>query len=195
NYDRSLQIERTLIAANPDNASMRLDISYTLSDLALIHRKSKDYPGALRFGLESMAIREELCAADPKDKRARNALAAIYSRVGNILSWSEDYEAAVRYIKKALEIREARAGEMQVDKYSISEDYCSIGQTHAAAAASAKVRATERRLHWQEARSAFQRALEMNDDSVKQGLSNSAECTPDQLTRQISRCEAELRKK
>src|SRR6185295_15276885 len=157
NYDRSLQIERTLIAANPDNASMRLDISYTLSDLALIHRKSKDYPGALRFGRESMAIREELCAADPKDKRAQIALAAIYSRVGNILSWSEYYEDALRYIKKALEIREASPSEnVQRDRLNISEDYCSIGQTHTAAAESQKVQASERRRHWQDARSAFQ---------------------------------------
>jgi tetratricopeptide (TPR) repeat protein len=174
---------------------MRLDMSYTLSDLALIHRKSKDYPGALKFGLESMAIREELRAADPKDKRAQNALAAIYSRVGNILFWSEDYEAALRYFKKALEIREAPSGDMQMDKYGISVDYCSIGETHAAAAASPKVRATERRLHWQEARSAFQRSLVMNNDLIKQGLPSSSECTPEELTRRISRCDTELRKK
>ena len=183
-----------MTASDPNNATKRLDMSYTLSDLALIHRKSKDYPGALKFGRESMAIREELCAADPKDRRARIALAAIYTRVGNTLSWSEDFEEAVRYLKKALEIREAPS-DTQVDKNSISEDYCSIGMTHAAAAASPKVRTTERRRHWQEARSAFQRALEMKNESVKQSAHPSPECTPDQLTQQIARCEAELGKK
>jgi eukaryotic-like serine/threonine-protein kinase len=196
NYNRALEIERALIASHPDNATMRLDMSYTLSDLALIHRKSKDYPGALKFGRESMAIREELCAADPKDQRSRSALAAIYTRVGNILLESEDFEGAFQYLKKSLEIKEASISESSpADKASISEDYCSIGETHAAAAVSPKLPPSERRRHWQDARSAFQRALDMNRDLFKQGVHISADCTPDQLTRQIARCEAELRKR
>src|SRR5207244_545789 len=101
-YNRALEIERALIASHPDNATMRLDMSYTLSDLALIHRKSKDYPGALKFGRESMAIREELCAADPKDQRARTALAAIYSRVGNTMFEAEDFEGALKHFRRSL---------------------------------------------------------------------------------------------
>lgn len=196
NYARALEIERGLVASDPNNATVRLDMSYTLSDLALIHRKSKDYPGALKFGRESMAIREELCAADPKDKRAQNALAAIYVRVGNILSWSEDYENALRYIKKGLEIRESSPSEnVQRDRLNILEDYCSFGQTHAAAAESPKVQTSERRHHWQDARSAFQRALGMNTELLKQGLHSSADCPSDQLIQRIAHCDAELAKK
>jgi non-specific serine/threonine protein kinase/serine/threonine-protein kinase len=196
NYNRALEIERALIASHLDNASMRLDISYTLSDLALIHRKSKDYPGALKFGRESLAIREELCAADPKDQRARSALAAIYSRMANIMFDSEDFEGALKHFRRSLEIKEAKISESSpADKASILDDYCYIGQTHAAAAASASMGAVERRRHWQDARSAFQRALDMNRDLVKQSVRISGQCGPDELTRQIARCEAELRKR
>ena len=196
NYNRALEIEGALIASHPDNASMRLDISYTLSDLALIHRKSKDYPGALKFGRESMAIREELCAADPKDQRARTALAAIYSRVGNIMFEAEDFEGALKHLRRSLEIKEATISESSpAEKASIEDDYCSIGLTHAAAAASTRTGASERRRHWQDARSAFQRALDMNSDLEKHGVHVSAECTTDQLTQRIARCEAELRKR
>jgi tetratricopeptide (TPR) repeat protein len=143
-----------------------------------------------------MAIREELCAADPKDKRARIALAAIYTRIGNILLESEDFEDALRYLKKSLEIRTAPIpGSALEEKRGISEEYCSIGETHAAAAASPKSPASERRRHWQDARSAFQRALEMNTELLKQGIQPSPECTPDQLTQRIARCEAELTRK
>jgi tetratricopeptide (TPR) repeat protein len=116
--------------------------------------------------------------------------------MANIMFDSEDFEGALNHFRRSLQIKEAKISESSpADKASILDDYCSIGQTHAAAAPSARMGAGDRRRHWQDARSAFQRALDMNSDLEKQGVHVGGQCGPDELTRQIARCEAELRKR
>lgn len=198
-YGRALEIERALVASDANNASGRLDLSYTLSDLALLLRRTKDFDGALRFAREAMAIREELAAADPKDVRARNSLASICSRIGNILEEMQDFDGALQYFRRSLEILEKTspaedAADARV-KSDVAESLFSIGTALEEIASKATTPAGERRRHWQEARSAYQRALEISSGLASKGLKFNPDCQPDNLAKRIAKCETELQKK
>lgn len=198
NYRRALELEDASIAADPNNASIRLDLSFTLSDLGFILRKQKDYAGALQNTQRSLAIREELSAADPKDIRARVALATSHGKIATILEETEDYAGALDHYQKGLEIKEALAAANPADtslKADVAECLLWIGGAHEGAASKPTAGASERRRHWQEARSAYQRALDISSGMVSKGLKVSAECQPDNLAKHIAKCEAESKTK
>jgi len=195
-YKKALEIERALIALDANNASMRLDISYTLSDLALILRKTRDYAGALKAASESLSIREELSAADPKDERARFALAAIYHRIGNLHLETEEFEDALQDFTRCLEVRQVLAASSSAkasDKLNVVDAFCMTAESHSGIASKAQS-AVDRRRHWQNARSDYQRALDISDGLEKQGVKMGPQHQPSQLRENIAKCEAETRK-
>jgi tetratricopeptide (TPR) repeat protein len=198
NYRRAIEMEEPLIAADPNNAANRFDFSYTLSDLGLILRQTKDYAGALQYYRRALAIREELSSADPKNVRARLALAITYYRIGYILKETGDYGSAVEPFRKSLQVREALlAADPTNNQYKkdVVDTHCWLASVHLAAASSANTRADDRAARWAEARAGYQRALDLWNVFIKQGVEpTNVDCPPEELNRQIANCEAGLRK-
>jgi len=109
---------------------------------------------------------------------------------------TQDFEAALNHFNTALEIYRAPSVASSRDvRVDVSDCYYWIGETHAAAAASPRTQASERRRHWLDARSAFQTALEINSGLVNEGIKFSPNRIPDQIKAQIAKCDAEISKK
>ena len=73
--------------------------------------------------------------------------------------------------------------------------YMRVAAAYAALGASAKLGAAERREHWQTARDLYARSLAVWQDMQKRGILTAEDATkPQELAREIERCDAALRR-
>ena len=93
-YETALAIDWNRLAEAPADTEIKLDMSYALSDLALIWLRRDQFAKALDYTQQMRAIREEVVNADPRKERARSAMAGAYTRVGTIL-WRTGARAEV----------------------------------------------------------------------------------------------------
>lgn len=70
-------IDAARLAAQPENADRKLDLSFDLSMLATLSAESGDWRSAKDYFARTVAIRRELAAADPKNVRYQERLAAV----------------------------------------------------------------------------------------------------------------------
>ena len=79
-FVRALAIDEKRVAASPNSAVARLDLSFDLSLLATLRMNREDYRGALEYWNRTIAARKALVDADPNDARAKGRLAFAYLR-------------------------------------------------------------------------------------------------------------------
>lgn len=83
-YQRALEIDEALVGSHPDNAGYRYDMTFSLSDLAFVARKRKDYRQAEALYLRALGIRQQALDADPKDVRALSGVSNIHNYLGTV---------------------------------------------------------------------------------------------------------------
>ena len=106
-YETALALDRARLAEAPADLAIKLDMSYALSDLALIWLRRNQFSKALDYAQQMRVIREEVVGADPRNERARGAMAGAHARVANILWRTGARAESVAAYEKALAIREA----------------------------------------------------------------------------------------
>ena len=79
-FVRALAIDEKRVAASPNSAVARLDLSFDLSLLATLRMNRGDYRGALEYWNRTIAARKALVDADANDARAKGRLAFAYLR-------------------------------------------------------------------------------------------------------------------
>ena len=79
-----------------DRPQTRFDLTFTLSDLALVRALMHRLADAEVLWRRALAIREEAWAADPRDVRALNGVAVLYGRLGSAAQTRHDWFGAVR---------------------------------------------------------------------------------------------------
>ncbi len=142
-YETALAIDKNRLAEAPADTEIKLDMSYALSDLALIWLRRNQFGKALDYAQQMRAIREEVVKADPRNERARSAMAGAYSRVANIL-WKTGAkaESAAAY-EKALAIREAllqSSPQVVAEQAQVAELRAELGAAYLALGQPAKAR-------------------------------------------------------
>ncbi|MBM3760995.1 MAG: tetratricopeptide repeat protein [Acidobacteria bacterium] len=110
-YQEALAIERS-IQASPMN------ISFTLSDLALVNRRRKSYPAAIALYREALALRESAHSLDPSDNHASTSLASILSRLAATLAEAGQPEEAVAMQRRVLSLQQ-KLSQSQPDTASV----------------------------------------------------------------------------
>lgn len=148
--------------------------------------------------LKGQRICEELSAADPKDVQARGDVASGYSDIGDMLLKQRKVTEALESYRKAVAIAEELR---KID--STDEDlhtflaicYSSPGKTYAMLASDEKTPSTSRIKFWSEARMWFRRSLDVWLDMRQGGTLRRLDAgKPDEISREIARCDAALAK-
>jgi tetratricopeptide (TPR) repeat protein len=194
-FHLSLELDMSLVEANPGDAVERAALSVTYSDLGWALGQLGNPRQALDFYNKALSIRETLAAADPMDAHLRAMLANTYGRIGSILLRMDDTEQAAQYFMKQVRLNEGLVSTdpLQVANHTdLAEAYANTAalHMHLASKEPARSRAATR---WREARDWYQKALSIYVRVRQQGLLHAEHARePRRLEQEIERCNAAL---
>ena len=147
---------------------------------------------------KATSIAQRLSAADPQDAQARSDLSACYQSVGNAQVSFGDATKAIESYRQAVVIRQELSGEdvhnieAQVD---LASSYAKLAQAHIMLASRSKTAFADRAARWLEARSYLQKSLKLWNDMRENGtLPGNEASQPEEISKTIARCDAELDK-
>jgi tetratricopeptide (TPR) repeat protein len=102
-YGKALGIRQKLASLDPTNATLQLELTDTLFNVARIHEQLGDMRGALQFLQQRLAIQEDL-----ERKQASDTLtfetARTLNNMGALHVWLGDRDSALAYESRALDI-------------------------------------------------------------------------------------------
>jgi eukaryotic-like serine/threonine-protein kinase len=180
---KSMAIIESLAAADASNQMFR-------ADLAIAHRRTgdafaqlNDVPAALRHHRQALTLQEEMKAEVP-DTSLHENVAISQWRVADLLARAGDANGALAYYGKSLANYDALLAAGSGDNIT-RRDF---------AATLAKAAAIHVKLsRWREARSAYQRSLDVYVELRGKGALPEAETgKPDELAREIAKCDQSL---
>ena len=96
---RSVDLNRTIAAANPRDVQIRLDLSKGYNNLGELERQKGEVRQALKSFLEARSITEKLVSVLPDKPRYREALAGTLTNLALAQEWVEPDKAAQTYQK------------------------------------------------------------------------------------------------
>jgi eukaryotic-like serine/threonine-protein kinase len=178
---KSITIIEALAAADAGNKTFR-------ADLAIAHRRTgdafaqmNDVPAALNHHRQALALQEEMKAEVP-DTGLHENVAISQWRVADLLARAGDADGALDYYGKSLANYDALFAAGSGDNITRRDFAATLAK---AAAVHAKFS------RWREARSAYQRSLDVYVELRAKGALPEAEAgKPDELAREIVKCDA-----
>jgi non-specific serine/threonine protein kinase/serine/threonine-protein kinase len=106
------------VAAQPDSALAKLDLSFDLSDIGWRTERTGDLPGALGVYRKVVIIRQALADADPHDSWVRTRLIFSRKRVADVLAKMGALHAALVDYRAAIELAKVAAAAAPADRPS-----------------------------------------------------------------------------
>jgi serine/threonine protein kinase/tetratricopeptide (TPR) repeat protein len=198
-YRKAVALDEARSAADPTDAEARIDLSFSYGALSVCLSNMGDLDGALEAYRKAFAIRQVLAEADPKNVNAQGALARAHFRIGQILERKGDPASARESYRKGLAIQE---GLSKVDpsneaaREGVALALGRVADVEAALGSSAKTPVASRPGHWREARSLYQRSLDIWFDHRRRGVLQGANAgEPDRVAQQLARCDEALKKR
>jgi tetratricopeptide (TPR) repeat protein len=108
-YGQAIGIDRDLLAAEADNATTRLDLSFDLASLAKLHASENHLEPAIGGLREALELRRSVLAADPVNAQARAAVARAHGDLAGLLFRKGDRPAAEAEARRSVAERERLA--------------------------------------------------------------------------------------
>ncbi len=102
-YGKALEIRQKLASLDPSNATLQLELTDTLFNIARIHEQLGDMSGALQFLQQRLAIQEELQRTHGSDTLAFES-ARTLANMGALHVWLGDRDSTLAYESRALDI-------------------------------------------------------------------------------------------
>ncbi len=109
-FDKKVQIDQALLAANPVNPDFKNGLAVSYSKLGETHTALGNLPQALRFFQNDIELSKELHEAYPQNVSFKNGLAVSYSKLGWFYKEQKNDKVKARfYFEKYLALREELA--------------------------------------------------------------------------------------
>jgi non-specific serine/threonine protein kinase/serine/threonine-protein kinase len=197
-YRKAVAIEEARAQQDPTNTQVRLDLSFTYASVGHAQLIKKEFPGSLESYTKALALREAVVAADPANESARAFVARAHTSIAAVQEESGDAAGAIERYRKALSIRESMAardpGSADL-RISLANTYADLGQLNSRLAADPKTPAANRKERLRDARTWYQRGLEIFNDLQSKGkLAGSDSEKPGNLSRELAKVEEGLGK-
>lgn len=196
-YRDALVIDESLVAQDPTSALQRSDLSISYTNLGDILSRMGQLSGALERYRQALAVDQALVAADPKDVRARAYLARTDARIGSVLLKSGNAARSVAYFRRALTMKEELLAADPVNLRNQSDVAAYSAQLGSAyAEMGAMVPIDKQAEGWQQARSWYQRSLDVWAKLRKKGALPPRDDgeTPEKASAGMTQCEVALAK-
>lgn len=172
-YRKALAINDSLLAVDLSDSNLRHLLASGYSEIAHDQVAGGDISGGIESLRKSQAIREATSAADPTNARNRRDLALAYFEYANLLARSGRTAEALESYGKVVAIREVMSATDPTnirDRRDLAVSYSKLGELHSAIASDSKSTATKQIASWREARSWYQRSLDIVFDVREKGL-------------------------
>jgi tetratricopeptide (TPR) repeat protein len=194
-HHRALELREAGIAADPKNELLRGDLTITTELIGEVLAKQNDTAGALEWHRKTLTLREAVSAADPAFTDANRYIAITHTQLGDALLARNDFAAATEHFDKAQKLLEPLSisdpANLDVSR-ALAGCYSRFGKLQATMASKMKVQQIE---HWQQARSWYQRSLDVwNSKMPGSALSPVDAQERQQATDELAKCDAALSK-
>lgn len=191
--EKSLEISKTLAAADPANATNRefLDEAYYWVGFYL-HRAG-NFPQALVNYRSALSDFQALSAADPKEVRTRQYVAICQKNIGVVMVESGDVNQGLQNIQKALLIFESLSGPENAEH--IADAFGSIGYAYTRLANHPGISVSAKLENWKQARTAYQKSADKWIALKQSGVLTTFSATePDRINEELAKCDAAISK-
>jgi eukaryotic-like serine/threonine-protein kinase len=208
-YRSALDIFKGLSSADPSNSEARRDFSFIYYRLAAAFEKTGNARAARENYAAIIPIDGRLLAEDPTNEEDLQNLEGTYSRLEDLSRTAGDHAGAIENWRQVVDLRE-RMLTITPDnsKYVayLADAYFSMGMLYGeAAGAHANARILDARIppptstkqvqQWREAKSWYQKSLDMYQDMKSKGtLIGTDVKMPDEVAGEIAKCDAVLSK-
>jgi tetratricopeptide (TPR) repeat protein len=170
-------LDEKRLAARPDNAQARLDLSFDLSETAAHLEQTGELSRALELSWQVQSIRNNLAIADPNDAQLRLRVITAGKAVAGILAKMDKLEAALAEYRAAATRAEAAIAAVPADARNrevLGEVQMGIASTEAQIATRSATSARARH-HRQNSCDAYVRAAQVLGSLVAQGIATAEE--------------------
>jgi non-specific serine/threonine protein kinase/serine/threonine-protein kinase len=184
----ALHILKTLSEANPTNATFREYMADAYGTSGDILRKKGDYEAALAMYRRDEETCKELKSADANNQQSIINLGFSKANIGEILMRQGKVSAGLRSIHEAIAVFRTAPGfkNLWIDS-GLSASYADVGAGYIALAERAVSR-TERLEYWREARSWYQKGMDVWANNPKSGgLDAFGHNQPAQINQEIAK--------
>jgi tetratricopeptide (TPR) repeat protein len=190
---RALGIMKAVSEANPANATFRewLGESYTIS--ADVQMNKGNTEQALEFDRRAHEIFTQLSAVDPSNQLAAENLAFSDLSIGDVLMRQGKTKQGLQNFQAALmTIQRVGKPKSLWDSTLFGSTYSGLGMAYVALAEHA-TDPRERTRHWLEARSWYQKAMDVwSDQATQGGLDALGHNQPAFIREQLAKCDVHL---
>jgi non-specific serine/threonine protein kinase/serine/threonine-protein kinase len=195
-YGQALSIREDLVREDPRNAQANRDLAVIHGYMGTVLSETGDRRGASQSMRKSLVIFEGLAARDPEDAQAQRDLFLALINNGDMKSKANDFTGALADYGKALATSESLAVRDSTNamyRRDLAKSHFSLGEIHAALAASTKTPEAERQEEWRRAKSHFQKCRNIYQEMRDRGEFKSAvQAFLDQAADALAKCETAL---
>jgi non-specific serine/threonine protein kinase/serine/threonine-protein kinase len=190
-FKQGLSICESLLLADPQDAYNRKSVALAHRNVAEALGGLGDYTAALNHFQKAQQMFAELVAEDPANADSQSKWAYVYLAMSQVQAQTGDLSNAVGSALQGIKIDEAllAASPANALAHNTLAQLCAkLGNYHAQLAA--KVDGGKQIEHWRTARAAYERSLGIYQDMKSKGTLSAADATkPDELAREIAKCE------
>ena len=195
-YRKGQTISDKIYFADPANTTKRRHYALSFLNIAQIMEKMDDTAAALDDSSKALAIFQDMSLADPQNEDLREAVADIQGAVAKLLIKRGKPAEAIKLLTAAhstLEKLFAASPTDEIVRFRIATVEGTFGHGYSALASDNKTPAPNRLAHWREARSWFQKSLEIYKSFRDSGKSTGEDAaTVDLVTEEIAKCDAAI---
>jgi serine/threonine protein kinase/tetratricopeptide (TPR) repeat protein len=192
---KAVDVIKQLSESNPTNATFRSYLANAYSVLADIQRRKGDLAAALKLSRDDHEVERELSAADPNNQQAVLNYGISDLGIGEILVQQGKVSQGLQSFHDALATFRAAPGAKNLWVETVlSESYVDVGLAYATLAERA-VSPSEKKVHWREARSWYQKALDVWNEKPNptSGLDATGHDQAASIALELAKCDAKLR--
>ncbi len=184
NFRKSLENYRAVSDADPTDKNVRRQVYITYREIGTALLSAGNVNAALENYEKAVTVFQELAQADPDNAETQYHLGLTYRNIGEALTRTGDV------VFETLAARSPANSKTQTD---LALTYYDLGvaQSKLAQAGSASSDSSE---DWRQARSWYQKSLDVWQDLRSHGTLRSVDASkPDELVKEIARCDAQVR--
>jgi serine/threonine protein kinase len=198
NYSKATELMESLSVADPDDRGHRRWLAVTYSSVADLLAATNEPDQALKLYGKAITMSEELLAADAGRFETRKDLAQMYQSAGRLLGKTGQASRAVEDFNQAKSLAEASfnhdpqnarvRGRLAGICADLADLYRKVAEQRDPPSA------VNRKANLQTARGLYERSLNIYQDLKSKGtLSAADDSKPDEIAREIAKCDAALK--
>ena len=192
---KALTLSEELYASDKNNVIILVDVSYSLKQIGGILVEKGDVASALQNYRRALDIYEKRITEDPTNTMYSGFAADIHNGIGNAMMKANNLSEAMKSYRRALAIFEKLSSEDPTEamkRRELARSYSNLGNAYAVLAS--KSPGNQRIENWREARSNYQKSLDILLDMRSRGtLASSESGEPEKVAAEIARLDAALK--